>query len=92
MINRYSAILAFVLCTLFTGTAAPTAQESGETLYKRHCASCHPVRSLKDSPDIIRSMRNPVAFMPRFDETKVSDADARMISDYISGQGNSKRH
>lgn len=86
MINRHIIVagLGLVLCALFTNTAASGIRGSGETLYRRHCASCHPIgSSLKGATNIVGIMRNPVPFMPRFDKTKISDEDAREIRDYI---------
>jgi len=70
--------------TLFMNTAASAGQGSGESLYKKYCASCHPISSsLKDTTNIVGVMRNPVPFMPRFDEKKISSEDAKAIRDYI---------
>jgi len=85
MVNRHLiAGLGLILCALFTNTTTAAGQGSGAPLYKKYCASCHPISSsLKSGKNIVESMRNPPPFMPRFGETKIANEDARAIRDYI---------
>jgi mono/diheme cytochrome c family protein len=65
-------------------TIMAAAQDAGETLYKKHCAACHPKAvTLKSVKGMIDKMRNPPPFMPGFDEQKISDDAAKKIADYI---------
>lgn len=57
---------------------------SGETLFKKHCAVCHPnISKLQKIRSIVEGMRNPLPFMPAFDKAKIPDEDAIEIENYI---------
>ncbi len=62
---------------------AAAAEQSGEALYKKHCLLCHPQAGRLRAEIVIQRMRTPVPPMPRFDETKVSDASAAKIEQYV---------
>lgn len=81
--------------------AQQSPSASGEELFKRYCASCHPnggnvsdpARTLFPSAlkrnhitsveDVVRIMRHPISRMIRFDESTLSDRDARAIAEYV---------
>ena len=90
---RKSIILATVaLSTSLLATAAFAA--TGEEIFKAKCASCHPdggnimnpketLKGLKSSKAIIAKTRKGGGGMPAFDAKAISDADAKLMADYI---------
>ena len=81
-------LFALALTTLLWKTTfaavPPPAEPSGELLYKKHCSGCHhDGAKLKRVKDIVYTMRNPPAVMPKFDGEKVPDRSAEEIARYI---------
>ncbi|HUK99428.1 MAG TPA: cytochrome c [Nitrospirota bacterium] len=75
------ALFSFISITL-AGEAI--SKHVGEDLYKKHCSACHPKAArLKSRKNIVAKMRNPMSFMPAFDEKKISNENAKKIDDYI---------
>jgi cytochrome c6 len=74
--------------------AAFAAETGGEAIFKAKCASCHPnggnvikasetLKGLKKPDKIIKKVRKGGGGMPAFDAKAISDADAKLLSDYI---------
>jgi cytochrome c6 len=66
----------------------------GEAIFKAKCASCHPdggniinpketLKGLKDSKVIVKKIRKGGGGMTAFDAKAISDADAKLVADYI---------
>lgn len=66
----------------------------GEAVFKAKCAPCHPdggniinpketLKGLKDSKMIVKKIRKGGGGMTAFDAKAVSDADAKLVADYI---------
>lgn len=94
---RKLIIMSFtlVIFSLSVGWTAAAKEGSGELLFKKHCATCHPnISKLKSAKNIVTRMRNPLPFMPTFDEAKISNEDAKEIEIYVlnpvRGSGNVK--
>jgi hypothetical protein len=72
---------------LYTAVALPvesSRESNGAALFNKHCSGCHHnARKIKADVNILEFMRNPVAFMPRFDRDKINDRDAQAIVDFI---------
>jgi len=78
-------------------TQGKTGPASGEQVFKEQCSSCHagggnivnPKMPLKGSPPLktfaafLSWIRKPVQPMPPFPPSKISDAQARKLYDYI---------
>jgi cytochrome c6 len=89
----------FVMATAAASIAAMTsiagaAGKSGEMIFKEKCASCHPdggnvmkpketLKGIKSSKKIITQVRKGGGGMPAFDAKAISDADAKLLADYI---------
>ncbi len=87
--------LTLVIFSLCAGRPALAKEGSGELLFKKQCATCHPnISKLKGVKNIIDRMRNPMPFMPAFNEAKISNEDAKEIENYVlnsvRGSGNTK--
>lgn len=77
--------LPVVFCTFIAIVGVSAKQESGEALFRKHCVACHPdISKLKGVKSIIDRMRNPLTFKPKFDETTISNEEAKEIENYIS--------
>ena len=74
--------------------AVGTSGTSGETIFKAKCASCHPdggnvmkpkdtIKGIKSSKKIITQVRKGGGGMPAFDAKAISDADAKLLAEYI---------
>jgi cytochrome c6 len=85
---------ALVLSVTMMSTAALAAGDAGEAIFKAKCASCHPdggnimkpketLKGLKDSKKIITQVRKGGGGMPAFDAKAISDADAKLLANYI---------
>lgn len=75
------ALFAFVS---LGGTGAAATKDTGESLFKKHCSACHRRTSrLKSVKNIVATIRNPPAYMPSFNEDKISDNEAKKVADYI---------
>ena len=74
--------------------ASFAAENAGEAIFKAKCATCHPdggnimnpkatLKGLKDSKVITKKIRKGGGGMTAFDAKAVSDADAKLVADYI---------
>lgn len=83
-----------LLCIGMMSAAAFAAANSGEAIFKAKCASCHPdggnvmkpketLKGIKSSKKIITQVRKGGGGMPAFDAKAISDADAKLLADYI---------
>jgi cytochrome c6 len=86
-------ILAAVAVSVGMMSAA-FAAETGETIFKAKCSSCHPdggniikpkatIKGIKDTKKITSKIRKGGGGMPGFDAKAVSDADANSVAEYI---------
>ncbi len=85
-------LLAATIGMMSVGVSA--AESGGEAIFKANCATCHPyggnlmnpkktLKNIKEPKKIIRQLRNGGGGMPSFDTKSISDADARLLADYI---------
>jgi cytochrome c6 len=83
-----------LLSVVMMSAAAFTAETGGEAIFKAKCASCHPnggnvikptvtIKGIKSSKKIITQLRKGGGGMPAFDAKVISDADAKLLADYI---------
>lgn len=83
-----------VVSSSMISVAAFAAANTGETLFKEKCASCHPdggnimkpaasIKGIKSSAKIIKQIRKGGSGMPAFDAKAISDANAKQLADYI---------
>jgi cytochrome c6 len=90
--NIMTATVVLSVCMMSTAVFA--AANSGETIFKEKCASCHPdggnvmkpketIKGIKSSKKIITQVRKGGGGMPAFDAKAISDADAKLLADYI---------
>ena len=74
--------------------SAGFASEGGEAIFKAKCAACHPaggniikatatLKGLKDAKKITSKIRSGGGGMTAFDAKAISDADAKLVADYI---------
>jgi len=74
--------------------SAFAAKPGGDAIFKAKCASCHPdggnivnpkktLKGLKNSKQIIQKIRQGGGGMTAFDAKAISDADAKLLADYI---------
>lgn len=92
---KKSILMATVVVTVsMMSAAAFAAVNSGEAIFKAKCASCHPdggnvikpketIKGIKNSKKIIKQVRKGGGGMPAFDAKAISDADAKLLADYI---------
>ncbi len=84
MLSLIFAILLMGSWVKAAGAVEAPSGDSGELLFKKHCTGCHHgVDKLKRINDIVYTMRNPPAAMPKFDEEKISAQSAEEIARYI---------
>jgi cytochrome c6 len=87
-------ITAAVVAALGMFASAAYAAGNGETVFKAKCASCHPdggniinpkatLKGQKDAKKIVSKIRSGGGGMSAFDAKTVSDADAKLVADYI---------
>ena len=85
---------AAVLSVCLMSAAVFAAETGGEAIFKAKCASCHPdggnivnakkaIRGIKSSKTIVNKLRKGGGGMPAFDAKAISDADAKLLSNYI---------
>jgi len=90
--NIFMATVVVSVCMM--SAAAFAAVNSGETIFKAKCASCHPdggnvikpketIKGIKNAKKIITQVRKGGGGMPAFDAKAISDADAKLLADYI---------
>ena len=92
-----SLVFGLVLL-VHSGFGQETAKATtGEEEFKANCASCHPMggnvikpdaaikgsNKIKDFKKFLSWIRKPVQPMPAFAPTKISDAQAKKLYDYI---------
>lgn len=93
MKNRILMVTVLLGASLLSASAF-AAEKSGEMIYKEKCASCHPdggnimnpketLKGMKSSSKIIKKTRKGGGGMPAFDAKAISDADAKLLADYI---------
>ena len=92
---KKSILLATVAVSVSLMSAvAFAAANSGEAIFKAKCASCHPdggnimnpketLKGIKDAKKITRKIRKGGGGMTAFDAKAISDADAKLVSEYI---------
>lgn len=94
MMKKNILMAAVVLSIGMMSAAAFAAANSGEAIFKAKCASCHPdggnvmkpkatLKGIKSSKKIITQVRKGGSGMPAFDAKAISDADAKLLADYI---------
>jgi cytochrome c6 len=87
-----SAVVVLSVCLL--SAAAFAAEAGGEAVFKAKCASCHPnggnvmkpahtLKGISKPEKIIKKVRKGGGGMPAFDAKAISDADAKLLADYI---------
>lgn len=92
---KKSILMATVVVSVgMISAVAFAAETGGEAIFKMKCASCHPdggnimkpkatLKGIKNSKKIITQVRKGGGGMPAFDTKSVSDADAKLLADYI---------
>ena len=92
---RMSIVAATVALSVgMMSAAAFAAENSSEAIFKAKCASCHPdggnimnpketLKGIKSSKKIITQIRKGGGGMPAFDAKAISDADAKLLAEYI---------
>lgn len=74
--------------------AAFGAKAGGEAIFKAKCSACHPdggnimnpkvtLKGLKNARQITQKIRKGGEGMTAFDAKAISDADAKLLADYI---------
>lgn len=85
------------LATLFAValfSSAAVAADRGEAIFNEKCASCHPdggntmdpketLKGIKNPNKIVKKIRKGGGGMPAFDSKAISDADAKLLANYI---------
>lgn len=85
-------LLAATISMMSVGVSV--AEIGGEAIFKANCAACHPnggnimkpkkaLKNIKEPKKIIKQLRDGGGGMPSFDAKSISDADARLLADYI---------
>jgi cytochrome c6 len=70
------------------------AADGGEAIFKAKCAGCHPgggnimkatatLKGIKDAKKITGKIRSGGGGMSAFDAKAISDADAKLVAEYI---------
>lgn len=91
---KKSIVMVAVALSVGMMSVASFAAETGETIFKAKCSSCHPdggniikpgesIKGIKDTKKITKKIRKGGGGMPAFDAKAVSDADAKSVADYI---------
>ena len=92
---KKSILTATVVSSIgMMSAAAFAAENSGEAVFKAKCAACHPdggniinpkstLKGIKDSKKIISKIRKGGGGMNAFDAKAISDADAKLVAEYI---------
>ena len=91
---KHRIITTAVVVALGMFASAAFSAESGEAIFKAKCASCHPdggniinpkapLKGQKDSKKIVSKIRKGGGGMTAFDAKALSDADAKLLADYI---------
>ena len=91
---KKSIIAVTVALSVGMMSVAAFAEDTGETIFKAKCASCHPnggniikpkatLKGIKDPKKVTSKMRKGGGGMPAFDAKAVSDADATSVAEYV---------
>ena len=91
---KKSIVLAAAVLSVGLMSGSVFAANSGEAIFKAKCASCHPdggnvikadktIKGMKSSKKIVSQIRKGGTGMPAFDAKSISDADAKLLADYI---------
>lgn len=92
--KKHILMATVVLSVSMISASAFAAINSGEAIFKAKCASCHPdggnvikpketIKGIKNSKKIIKQVRKGGGGMPAFDAKAISDADAKLLAEYI---------
>lgn len=89
-------ILATLALTtvMLASAASAAAPAGGEAIFKAKCAACHPdggniinpketLKGMKDPKKITAKIRKGGGGMTAFDAKAISDADAKLVANYI---------
>ena len=87
-------LVATVVLSMTMITSIAFAADAGEAIFKSKCASCHPkggniikktatLKGFTDPEKIIAQVRKGGGAMRAFDTKAISDADAKLLADYI---------
>jgi cytochrome c6 len=92
---KKSILMATVVASISLMSAVAFAADAGgEAVFKAKCASCHPdggnimkpgatLKGIKNAKKITTQLRKGGGGMPAFDAKAISDADAKLLADYI---------
>jgi cytochrome c6 len=91
---KKSIVMVTVALSVGMMSVASFAAETGETIFKAKCASCHPdggniikpgdsIKGIKDTKKITKKIRKGGGGMPAFDAKAVSDTDAKSVADFV---------
>lgn len=94
MMKKNILMATVVLSIGMMSAAAFAATNGGEVIFKAKCAACHPdggnvmkpketIKGIKNAKKIIAQVRKGGGGMPAFDAKAISDADAKLLADYI---------
>jgi mono/diheme cytochrome c family protein len=78
-----SSTVFFFVFILISSPGIAERASNGAAMYKKHCSACHPNAAKMSGVRIVEIMRYPPPAMPTFDNDKISDRDADVISHYI---------
>ena len=92
--KKHLVMATAVLSVSLMSVAAFAAETGGEAIFKAKCASCHPdggniinpketLKGIKDAKKITKKIRKGGGGMTAFDAKAISDADAKLVADYI---------
>jgi cytochrome c6 len=92
--RKHILMTTVVLSVGMMSAAAFAAETKGEAIFKAKCASCHPdggnvinpketLKGIKNPKKILTQIRKGGGGMPVFDTKTISDADAKLLADYI---------
>lgn len=87
-------LAATVALSIGMMSAAFAAETGGAAIFKAKCAACHPdggnimnpkatLKGIRDVKKIISKIRKGGGGMTAFDTKAVSDADAKLVAEYI---------
>jgi cytochrome c6 len=95
MMRKNIPVAALILCAgMMSANAFAAEPTGGELLFKAKCAACHPdggnvmkpketLKGIKKPGKIISQIRKGGGGMPAFDTKAISDADAKVLAEYI---------
>jgi cytochrome c6 len=91
---KKSIISSITVLALAIFASAALAADGGEAIFKAKCAGCHPdggniinpketLKGIKDPKKIVAKIRKGGGGMTAFDAKAISDADAKLVANYI---------